>query len=33
MGEASLPIIREWNFDRAAEGVLAALRSLRPSRG
>jgi glycosyltransferase involved in cell wall biosynthesis len=33
MGEASLPIIREWNFGRATEGVLAALRSLRPNRG
>jgi glycosyltransferase involved in cell wall biosynthesis len=29
MGEASRRIIREWNFERATEGVLAALYSLR----
>jgi len=28
MGGCALPIIREWNLERAAEGVLAALRSL-----
>jgi len=33
MGEASIPIVHEWNFDRATDGVLAALRSLRPRRG
>jgi glycosyltransferase involved in cell wall biosynthesis len=33
MGKASLPVIREWNFDRATDGVLAALRSLQLKRG
>ena len=33
MGRASLPIIREWNFERATQGVLAALHSLRSKGG
>ena len=33
MGKASLQIIGEWDYDRATEGVLAALRSSRLMRG
>jgi glycosyltransferase involved in cell wall biosynthesis len=33
MGEAALPAIRDWDFERGTEGVLAALRSLLPNRG